>query len=384
MSFPSSFVPVSFDPGMPVDVCPTYYWVWVEAVQLYWQSSRDSAPLSYRLDLFPIIGRYYHPRPATMISNHSSYITYLQKKGLLRRFGGSFWVPETEATIRVSGKIVYTPNDLDALLAGEERFQPPSQDTEPVSIEGKEETVEAAQVVEVEVGEEVHELDLPAAEPEVKAKKSRTKRMKSERADMTHKLQQAVWDAAMPTDDPAWRVIAKSVCMQLAINVCGNKLAYSNLYRHGRMKSGLDYNIGLVTDPNRADVSQVSASEQSDLPEKRTEIPATGLCNLALEEIKVRLTGCEASFSTQVLEDERARVLGEIETRSAELAAIDETRLRLREELRVLEASKEAIDGNIDTRIMQRQQDQELQDLNWARDNFARLERVLTGSAAKS
>ena len=308
----------------------------------------------------------------------------MRKAGLIRRFATGFHIPETEITIRVRGKIVYVPGDLDALLAGDERFQTPSQAVDHVPVEDGVETAVVDNAAETLGEEEVHEADPPAAEPKVKAKKQRVRRPDCEHREMATRLHQAVWDAAVPTDDPAWRVITKSVGRQLARSICGNELSYPNLFRYGRAKSGPDHNTCLVADPSQTSESQVPVSQEDRLAEQPTETPSAGSTNLTLEQLNARIAEREVSFSTQAMEDDRARVLGEVQAKREELTVIDDTRLRLRQELRVLEDSKEAIEKSIDTRIMQRQQDQELQDLNWARDNFTRLERILTGSAAKS
>ncbi len=390
MSSPPLAEPASVDPAKPIDTHPCYFWCWVEAVRRYWDSKRGSdTPLNARVDFYPIIFRYYKPRVDTKKPNPSVYLSYMKKAGMIRRFGAdagdsgrgrdTFYVPETEITLRVGGKVVYTPRDLDALLEGDERFQPPSEVVEPAS-EGEPPDADAGD----DGGGAADEADPPAAEPAVKEKKRRNRQRSPEQNALVGKLVKVLWAAAEPTDDPAWRVIAKSAARDHAVRECGHVLHYTTLFRLGFLKSGADHETCLITDPNAGFREALAAPKRGQNPEQPAETSVCGSSSLSIEQISARITEREASFSTQELEDERAVVLRDVTAKRAELAAIDETRLRLREELRGLETSSEALAAQIETRMMQRQQDPLLLDLNWARDNFERLQRVLADSVPKS
>ncbi|MFA4845910.1 MAG: hypothetical protein WC654_05105 [Patescibacteria group bacterium] len=146
-------MPASLDPGSPISTSPVYFWVWVAAVRVYLDPAREQAPLNARMDLFPIIRQYHRPRPGAARYNPSWYISKMKKLGLMRLFSSHgkadyFWVPETSVVLSMNKVIVYTPDDLTALLAQDARFMPPggqvSKETsgvqEPVPVEANEET----------------------------------------------------------------------------------------------------------------------------------------------------------------------------------------------------------------------------------------------------
>lgn len=145
-------LPEVLDPGHPIDVPPTYFRIWVEAVRLHLDPAREQAPLAARADLFPIIFRYYHPQAGARRVNPSWYLSKMKKAGILRLFDtrgeGFFWVPVTDVVLRMNKVIVYTPDDLPALLAQDARFVPQDKQApkamppvkEPAREEGSDET----------------------------------------------------------------------------------------------------------------------------------------------------------------------------------------------------------------------------------------------------
>jgi hypothetical protein len=216
------------DPGQPIDIFPSYFWVWVEAVREYFKAERNAVPLSSALDMYPIINRHYRPRQDSRKPNPSAYISYMKKAGLLRLFGekrrDNFWVPETAITIRMSGKIVYTPSDLDDLLEGAVAFQSTEQ-TPGDSTEGE---------PEGEVLPPPRAIRWIHSEGKVKAQE----------------LHLALWEMATPTQDPLWRVLQKTTALRSAERMCGHRIAYVNLFAHALMKSGNEEGTCLLRSPD--------------------------------------------------------------------------------------------------------------------------------------
>lgn len=120
-----SFEPIR-DITTPIILQPKLYWMWVECVKVF--VSKGKRPLNSQNNIYPIVFRFYKPDPQAITKpNPAVHISYLKRAGCLLRFGAkygrnTFWIPETDIIIQVAGKIVYTPDDLSALLSGDERF----------------------------------------------------------------------------------------------------------------------------------------------------------------------------------------------------------------------------------------------------------------------
>lgn len=350
MSSDSSSTPISIDPGKPVDTIPTYFWVWIEAVRLYWDSKRGSTPLSARVDFYPIIYRFYRPKAGSHKPNPSVYLSNLKKARMIRRFEGAgrdtFYVPETEITIRVRGKVVYTPGDLDALLAGDERFLPPV--SRPVL--GLDEENKVSPVVAT-----------------TSKKKSHAKRTDRGHAQMVDQLHQAVFDGADPTDDPLWRSIPKGKARQLAQTTCGHERYYPYLYQIGRVKSGRGKDECLVIQPGAVEGKPAVTPP----PQK-----AVDLTVLNQDALQTRLAELELPFDTTSLE-------GEIDALKTRINDIRARAVTLRAEADSLELQIEALvqeqtglAAKVEQRILAKQQDQNLADLRWLIENKDRLARI--------
>lgn len=144
------------DPGVPIDLQPSHFWVWVEMVRLTHQEGRGSELLSSRDDCHPIISHYYTPREGTKTGpNPSVYLSNMKDAGVIDKINqvgnDFFWKVDTEVVIRVGGEIIYIPSDLQALLDREERFLVPREradDGESMSLPGVEEEDEQMQAEE--------------------------------------------------------------------------------------------------------------------------------------------------------------------------------------------------------------------------------------------
>lgn len=366
MSSNASQAPTSLDPGKPIDTIPSYFWAWVEAVRVYWAADRRATPLNSTVDFYPIINRFYRPKPDSIRANPSVYITNMRKAGLIRRFGPEFHVPEVEITIRVRGEIVYVPGDLDALLAGDERFLAPNKDAvqeDQVSEEPDEAEEESEQEV-VQAAEQVAEEEEPAAE-QPSTQKARTRRANPKQKQVDERLAKILWAVAEPTDDPVWRVMTKSAAMEHVVRECGNSMYYARIYLSGHLKSGGDYGTCLVRDPSH---ERGSLPSEPEVESPESDSPATASIDssiLDVEALKRKLCELEARYDT-LTEEARSHA----DDLRRQVQTLDETITALKQEQR-------EYSDRIERLILGKQQDQEILDLHWAIANHDRLMRVM-------
>lgn len=227
-------IPSKLDPGTPIDCPQTYFLVWVEAVRLYKDPSRGGSPLNSKADLFELINRFYRPRPeAKSRPNPSFYLSKMKKLGMMRMFGerggqDNFWAPETDIILRVNGKVVYTPEDLPELLAGDKRFlfsrntqdeKPPSQDHAP--------------------------------EPDRPTKVPRVRRPKSERVQKPTlvDVHQALWSMAGPASSMDERILSRKAAIEYIVGEQGTNYGFAQLFRHGRLRAASEPDQVLVKQP---------------------------------------------------------------------------------------------------------------------------------------
>jgi hypothetical protein len=300
-------VPSRLDPGTPIDVGPTRFWVWVQSVKLYKDPTKGGAPLNSVRDLYPIINCHYKPKPGVKTPpNPSTYLFEMGKIGLMRRFGepgaDNFWAPETDVVVRVSKRIVYTPADLDALLAGDERFRVP--------------TGQIDDCATVPVPSQVH------AE-----------------TSLFERVHEELWNLGEPTDVEDERLLDRSTALSKVEHLTGSKTGYIQLFRWKRLHRGSNKDVAVVVRPTALLGTSTAVSEPPATPKSNASlfqdcetVKLRELEDSKLEEFQTYLetviTQAQSHLAGLIAERERRTQLHVLKEQERELA-------RKREELEV-------------------------------------------------
>lgn len=301
-------IPSKLDPGTPIDCPQTYFWVWIQAVRLYKDSSRGGSPLNSKADLFQHINRFYRPRPeAKTRPNPSFYLSKMKKLGMMRMFGergakDNFWAPETDIVLRVMGEIVYTPADLPELLAGGKRF-----------------------------------LFDHAPEPDRPTKVPRARSPKNERvqAPTFEDVHQVLWSMAEPTSSMDERILSREAAIKYIVGVKGTNYAFAQLFLHGRLRA--------ASEPDRVLVKQ-PASPLPSPPTPSLEMPVILEANALQLMTQEQLDAHRDTWATELTKAQTQLALWEQEReRRKELAELHAQREKLEQRRRELDEEERAL-----------------------------------------
>lgn len=240
-------IPSRVDPGTPVELQSKHFWVWVGSVRLYKSPGRGESPLNAKSDLYPIINVHYQPKPgAQSPPNPSMYLSILQAAGAMRLFGpkclDNFYVPETEITITVRGRVVYTPADLQALLAKEDRF-----------------VFQASGAAEEKKEKTVERPPLPTKTPRTSTAREGVRKDQNHRGtvatrEVFEQTHQALWDVATPTEASDVRILSRRSAIDLVTSRMEDRMAIGRFFRHGRLRDASDKDFVWIRIPTGSEV----------------------------------------------------------------------------------------------------------------------------------